>query len=499
GILHIPESIRQKEGWWPFEGDEPAEGLFVFNPSEPTNWQMKRAPFSPRCALGREMWGFWETPFGVLVVLAQRTPGHSYVFNLQHTWNFRIAWHSRHVVTAAENFLALLKSYPEVYDVVNQLRYPPEMQQDRRGIGYPMQSVIQFADSYDPWVQRQLQELLWVRMQNSLQKALSGELRSERLMPAVGHALRRMFKYDMFEIHIFSRLGSRYEEFISWRRNFTGVGDNRMSLLLNEKFVSEVLEDHRPRIIDPRSHKGIMNRHLAEIAELKEGLVVPLTNAGRVEGMMMLYFKNATGVSHRQFDKLSQLGRLVGQAIEVSNAHSRVHKMATMDPLTNISNRRFFARQIQTELSRARRYGHSLALIMIDIDNFKHYNDNHGHLQGDQLLKMFANVLRASVRAEDIVSRYGGEEFAVVLPETDAKAGRIVAEKIRTSVYETDFPFGEQQPLGRLTISLGVSDDSYHVKSSQDLINHADQALYRAKEEGRNRTVVYQPELDSVA
>lgn len=172
--------------------------------------------------------------------------------------------------------------------------------------------------------------------------------------------------------------------------------------------------------------------------------------------------------------------------------------MATVDGLTNVYNRRFFNDQIKKELARAKRYNHTLALIMIDIDNFKHFNDTNGHLVGDKVLKIFAELLKNSVRDDDLVARYGGEEFVVVLPYSDVKKGAVVAEKIRREVLLTPFPAGEKQPLGKFSISLGVADTSKGVERPRDLISMADQALYKAKEQGRNQTAIYTHELDSL-
>jgi diguanylate cyclase (GGDEF)-like protein len=124
---------------------------------------------------------------------------------------------------------------------------------------------------------------------------------------------------------------------------------------------------------------------------------------------------------------------------------------------------------------------------LIDIDNFKPYNDTHGHPQGDVILQQVARLLQATVRETDFVARYGGEEFVVLLPETPKGLGIEIAERIRAAVAAAQFPYAETQPGGKLTVSLGAATFPEDLMEARDLIYKADQALYRAKRAGRDR------------
>ncbi|RLB57680.1 MAG: hypothetical protein DRI34_07160 [Deltaproteobacteria bacterium] len=126
-------------------------------------------------------------------------------------------------------------------------------------------------------------------------------------------------------------------------------------------------------------------------------------------------------------------------------------------------------------------------MLMLDVDHFKHYNDNNGHLAGDQLLEHLARLLRENLRSTDIAGRFGGEEFCVALLDTELKSARRVAEKIRRVVERAEFPGQEKQPEGKLTVSIGVAELDLDDDQLDDLIERADQALYRAKAGGRNR------------
>jgi diguanylate cyclase (GGDEF)-like protein len=132
-----------------------------------------------------------------------------------------------------------------------------------------------------------------------------------------------------------------------------------------------------------------------------------------------------------------------------------------------------------------------LSAIMLDVDHFKHYNDTNGHPEGDRVLARMADILRDSVREQDVCCRYGGEEFLIVLPNTGRERALTIAERIRQAIERAPFPFEETQPMGRITASLGVASFPVHAPTAEELIQCADQALYLAKHQGRNRTCTY--------
>lgn len=166
-------------------------------------------------------------------------------------------------------------------------------------------------------------------------------------------------------------------------------------------------------------------------------------------------------------------------------------ELSRKDGLTDLYNHRFFHQLLETEVSRGKRYSRVVSLIMIDIDNFKRFNDSHGHPAGDVALRQLARLLRQSSRACDFVARYGGEEFAIIAPEATPDAARRMAERIREVVAETVFEGEEAMPGASLTISLGVATFPMQASDKGELVERSDQALYRAKALGRNRVVVH--------
>ena len=177
---------------------------------------------------------------------------------------------------------------------------------------------------------------------------------------------------------------------------------------------------------------------------------------------------------------------------ELRSALRNLHTQAVTDPLTRLLNRRYLAEFLPREVIRARRKGDSLAVLMIDLDHFKRFNDSFGHDAGDLVLKEVAQLLMGHIRGSDIACRYGGEEFVLVLPDTTLEGARRRAEEIGAAVKELKLAL-RGKPLGAITVSIGVGLLPDHVASPEALVRVADEAMYEAKKAGRDRVVVGHP------
>jgi diguanylate cyclase (GGDEF)-like protein len=175
--------------------------------------------------------------------------------------------------------------------------------------------------------------------------------------------------------------------------------------------------------------------------------------------------------------------KLNSQNDELQDMNDRLEKLSVTDGLTGLFNHRHFWNLLNTELTRVNLHGANLALVLLDLDDFKRVNDKFGHAVGDQLLLTIANVLRDTIRDTDIVARYGGEEFAVLLPDTDESGVQQVAEKIRASIEAIRFNVSETDIVLKVTVSIGVS---VFRGNRREFFNAADRALYQSKAAGKN-------------
>ncbi|MEA4908539.1 MAG: histidine kinase N-terminal 7TM domain-containing protein [Anaerolineaceae bacterium] len=192
---------------------------------------------------------------------------------------------------------------------------------------------------------------------------------------------------------------------------------------------------------------------------------------------------------HSHHDRLMGQVFILHDITEQTRLYHEVQQLATFDPLTNTYNRRVFQELSKKEIQRLRRYPQDLSLILVDIDQFKRVNDAFGHQVGDQVLKAMAEICQALIRSMDILGRYGGEEFVILLPETSAESAREIAERLREKISQT--PFGETREPIYITASFGVATfGTDNPGEFEELFYHADLALYRAKNHGRNQVAV---------
>ncbi|NCO41507.1 MAG: hypothetical protein COZ06_15210 [Armatimonadetes bacterium CG_4_10_14_3_um_filter_66_18] len=218
-------------------------------------------------------------------------------------------------------------------------------------------------------------------------------------------------------------------------------------------------------------------------------ICVPLRIENQSIGCLMVEQKKAGQFSKVDLELVSLLGQETSLAIERARLYSQMEQMSITDPLTKLSNRRYFDNRLTEDLSRAQKNGYSLCVTMLDIDHFKKVNDTYGHAMGDTVLKGVAELIRREARGTALPARYGGEEFILVAPETKLEAARALAEKLRQTVEGTEFVGEGENETQKLhvTISLGVAAFPDSANDKDGLVKRADQALYEAKEGGRNQ------------
>jgi diguanylate cyclase (GGDEF)-like protein len=220
--------------------------------------------------------------------------------------------------------------------------------------------------------------------------------------------------------------------------------------------------------------------------ETQSRMCIPLVSFGQSMGVLILESEHAGSFHEGEVDSLEAVADICATAIQNAHYVERVKQLAYLDGLTGIFNRRFFELRIMEEIDRARRFQSGMAVVMVDIDQFKRLNDEFGHLLGDEVLRQVSSIFHQQLRKIDVVCRYGGEEFAILLSQTNPQHALAVAEKLRRLVESWQFP-GVPRPV---TISAGVATFPDHGTSRDELVKSSDAGLYAAKQGGRNRVLL---------
>ena len=236
--------------------------------------------------------------------------------------------------------------------------------------------------------------------------------------------------------------------------------------------------------------------------------VIIMTGQTSLDSAVSALRSGAYDYLSKPFDDLSLIATVVGRAAEtiklsreniqliedlrhsnneLEEMNNVLRDLAIRDGLTGLYNHRYFHEFLAMEIARSPRHKRGFCLIFMDVDDFKHYNDTNGHLEGDNLLRSLAMLLNNRFRKMDLVARYGGEEFVILLPDTELDEAEQLAEEIRQHIEEYPFRNRENQPTGKLTVSIGVSSFPENGKEPITLIKEADEALYAAKHSGKNK------------
>jgi diguanylate cyclase (GGDEF)-like protein len=233
-----------------------------------------------------------------------------------------------------------------------------------------------------------------------------------------------------------------------------------------------------------------------------EGSMVsaPMVIKNRLAGVLNLHKLETDAFTPVELKLVQAIANQAAVAIDNSQMYEKARNLSNTDELTGLANRRYFKKILQRELDQSLRFRSHFSLILADLDNFKAYNDTHGHLKGDLLLKQVSQILLQNTRGIDLVARFGGEEFVILLPKTDTEGARAAAEKLRVSVMtEKYYGIEKSHPDGVLTISLGIAEFPNDSMDIYELLDFADRALYRAKGLGKNRVVAWSEAISELA
>lgn len=275
--------------------------------------------------------------------------------------------------------------------------------------------------------------------------------------------------------------------------NLVSVSDSRSSTTRTEEWRGPgplgqiVLDTKETKLwsagVDPEPR----GQDLLDFADVGSWMATRISVSAEPPGMLTVMRSGAESFDADDGEILRILAEHASSAIDNITVFQSVESLSVTDELTEIYNYRFLKAALRREVERASRYGHVFSIIMLDVDHLKAFNEKHGHLAGSELLRRMAGILVESSRAIDLVAKYGGDEFLIILPQTDTEGAETMGNRICRAVAATQFDYCE---LGAITMSAGVASFPEHGATMRPLLAAADESLFRAKRSGRNCVVV---------
>ncbi len=226
---------------------------------------------------------------------------------------------------------------------------------------------------------------------------------------------------------------------------------------------------------------------VSNFSQFHSKIIMPITYANKIIGGIAFYATRAAKFKQNKIFEI--ILKELKVLMRIKWLYSETKYLAIIDGLTGLYNRRFFQQTLEREFARSKRHKTNLSLALFDIDHFKNINDNYGHQFGDKVLAEIAKIIKSSLRKTDYVTRYGGEEIIIVLPDTNIEQSIIPIERIREKIEQTDFKY--KNKTIKVTISCGLSDVTKDVNSQEEFLSRADKSLYESKRTGRNKTTCF--------
>ncbi len=258
---------------------------------------------------------------------------------------------------------------------------------------------------------------------------------------------------------------------------------------VGDRVASVVLASGNPVIVSNLERVGMRSAPVNWSYKTSSFIIYPILIGSRKMGVLNFTDKAGGSIfTERDLELLRAIAPQIAVAIDRTALKDRAgefEQLSVTDTLTGLLNRRYIEERLTEEVVRSKRHRFPMSLMMLDVDNFKSYNDSFGHPAGDVALKMVADILNEALRADDVAARYGGEEFAILLPQTSSEEAARIAERIRQRIEKAQFP------RRRVTVSIGIASCSSQIGTSKDLVSAADVALYEAKNNGRNNVQIF--------
>ena len=278
----------------------------------------------------------------------------------------------------------------------------------------------------------------------------------------------------------------------AFQKGFKSKEIQKLTFRIDSPLVKFFTKHSTPVYIQELAQQPEFKTYVKKLDDLGIFIIAPIIFSDRVQGIIATREKHyGSEFTQTDFELFHVLVNIISISIENAQHYEEIRNLSLTDEMTKLHNYRSFISRLKEEVNRAKRNQSQVSLVIIDIDHFKNYNDTLGHQAGDEALREVGKVLRKTVRDEDIVSRYGGEEFCVIFPGIAKQDIRPLGDRIRQRIESHKFYKEKIQPVGQLTVSLGGSTYPDDASDIHDLIQKADEALYRAKHLGRNQMQLY--------
>ncbi len=318
-------------------------------------------------------------------------------------------------------------------------------------------------------------------------RSLNETLELPELLGVISALITERLNIPQFSIMLLSPDG-KLEVKTAWPPN---LGTEGLTFSIGTGACGRAAESRQSVYIPDLMHDstGIFQLRAGAKEERGALLSVPMVHKGALLGVMNFERPQIASFAAEEIELLEAVTAQAALAAKNARLHEETVALSVTDSLTGVPNRRHLMGRLELEIARANRFGTQLSMLMVDIDHFKQLNDTAGHLAGDSVLRQVCELMKQSVRKVDTLARYGGEEFVVLLPQVTKAEALEVADKLRRAVAEAPIQEGRAQPLGRVSISVGVANLPVDSTAQERLIDAADSALYAAKRAGRDKVV----------
>lgn len=321
---------------------------------------------------------------------------------------------------------------------------------------------------------------------NSVALNLGKSLQLDTLLSETLNQIVKLFPVSLGEISLLDDPESNIAYIVrdhAIANFFRGPFANRLS----QKYIGDVVKSGKPVLIDISVAQPRLKFIDADSAKINNLAIFPIKSKNRIIGTLAVNSAKGRYLMAGDIRLIASISNMIGAAVENGQLYHRIKQLSDTDSLTGLFNHRFITRRLESEFKRAVRYNHPISVMMIDVDGLKTINDTHGHLIGDQALRQISLALVSACRLTDVIGRYGGDEFLVILPETDIKMGSVVAKRIiklvaHLEINSASIELGSHKP----SVSVGMAAYPGAGKSVNDIVSAADANLYAAKNGGGN-------------